>query len=571
MPERMQKEWYTYFAKVSNTRNQVAMRKYRMVKSHRKAIHYPYYLWILGVYPILHLYSVNYGLVMDHELAPTITAMLIATTIIYVLMGRVFPDQHKRAFFLGIASLVFSTSGHVYSMIFMPRSLFVWDLATAAILLFLTVALHKRLPQGVYSWFTVSFNLTMAALLGMQIITLLAIIVSAQDDVGASSVYDRTTAAEPAVEKVTDSATRPDIYYIVPDGYPSDELLQRTMNYDNSQFTQALQDRGFEVVRHAKSNYATTLPSLASTLNMQYISHNPSPLGDRTYLRLFIADNAVAGQLQQLGYTYVQFLSGYLIPSSIADINRDFTANGPVDITVDHDNLSTAVLKDGLADKKTRVDLSYFYRRPFIPLYMDTTLLRLFHSQLKQLYDRDNERPLDLIAPQRFLVSIDEVESIVAMSEATFTVIHLMKPHLPTSFNEEGSATEFNWMPNDETFFAEFRFINSKFLQLIDTILDGSRNPPIILFQADHGGIYGDAARGNMSGNPYESYAAYYVPDPYQLSFPVPYTLVNSFPLILNEVFNTNYELQDDRLYELVPRSDLLSDQKDVTDVMLQN
>ena len=32
------------------------------------------------------------------------------------------------------------------------------------------------------------------------------------------------------------------------------------------------------------------------------------------------------------------------------------------------------------------------------------------------------------------------------------------------------------------------------------------------------------------------------------------YTLINSFPLILNEVFATDYELQEDRLMELLRR-----------------
>ena len=63
------------------------------------------------------------------------------------------------------------------------------------------------------------------------------------------------------------------------------------MNYDNSRFTQALVDRGFTVVPHAQSNYAATLLSLASVLNMQHYSSNPSPLGDLDHLRLSIADS----------------------------------------------------------------------------------------------------------------------------------------------------------------------------------------------------------------------------------------------------------------------------------------
>lgn len=128
-----------------------------------------------------------------------------------------------------------------------------------------------------------------------------------------------------SIPKAFDSETRPDIYYIIPDGYPSDIWRLEAMSYDNDSFTQALEERGFVINQRAQSNYASTLLSLASTLNMTYIDSNPTRLADKAYLRVLIADNRVAKSLTQLGYTYVQFLSGYLVPSPIADVNRDFT------------------------------------------------------------------------------------------------------------------------------------------------------------------------------------------------------------------------------------------------------
>ena len=89
------------------------------------------------------------------------------------------------------------------------------------------------------------------------------------------------------------------------------------MNYDNSKFTEALNNRGFVVAHHAQANYASdTLSSLASTLNMRHYSSNPTPFFDLDLdLRLSIADSIVARQLKELGYSYIQLLSGYLIHS----------------------------------------------------------------------------------------------------------------------------------------------------------------------------------------------------------------------------------------------------------------
>ena len=74
------------------------------------------------------------------------------------------------------------------------------------------------------------------------------------------------------------------------------------MNYDNSEFSKALEDRGFTVVGHAQANYGATLLSLASIFNMQYYSSNPSTIGDLEYLRSSISNSEIARELQRHGY-----------------------------------------------------------------------------------------------------------------------------------------------------------------------------------------------------------------------------------------------------------------------------
>lgn len=49
------------------------------------------------------------------------------------------------------------------------------------------------------------------------------------------------------ISNAMDSESRPDIYYIIPDAYPSDIWRRETMSYDNDRFTQALKDRGFVI------------------------------------------------------------------------------------------------------------------------------------------------------------------------------------------------------------------------------------------------------------------------------------------------------------------------------------
>ena len=294
----------------------------------------------------------------------------------------------------------------------------------------------------------------------------------------------------PPRQMAPDAENRPDIYYIIPDAYPSDAWQREAMNYDNSEFSRALQERGFIINEHAQSNYGYTLLSVASTLNMRYIDANPSQFSDKDYLHMLIADNEVARTLQRLGYTYVQLLNGFFVPSPTADYIRDFTPEGAVDVLILPATPFEAA-SESAGRRRPIGDISYYYKRSFLTLYVDTTLCKVFADELRALLASDTKATYDFVAPERFLDTLDELDSIAAMPEATFTVVHLIKPHIPTTFDEQGNIISPINRPKPHEYLAELRFINKKFLEAIDSILQGSEHDPIIIFQSDHGSTYG--------------------------------------------------------------------------------
>ncbi len=539
------------------------MRKRKLLSLYKD---YPLYLWIVGAIPIVHLYSENLGLVFDNEVIPSLILMLLGTTIAFLATNHWVRNRHRTAFYLGVCSIAFSLSGHVYELVFIPKSLGIWTFMVLSALVLILVPVQRIRIKAVFIQTTSVFNLIMFCLLSLQIISLVTGFVDMSNHAEISEAYTTKYSVQDKVTKVNDSLLRPDIYYIIPDGYPSDMWLARAMNYDNSAFTAALKDRGFTVADHAQANYGKTLLSLASTLNMRYYDSNQSPFSDLDFLRLEIANSAVARQLVEQGYTFIQFMSGYLVPSPLAAINRDFTPRGSVDVIVSESDLTGAVYLGNSNEDVHRTQIDLFYKKPFIPLYIDTTILRLARSQLEKLFHRVDGRSLHNKDPERFLATAEAVTPITSLPEATFTIVHLIKPHGPTVFDEHGAILESNYSPNPEEFFAEFKFINSRFLWMIDKILEASQNPPIIIFQADHGSTYGDGSTMDGRSTHFDTYAAYYLPASFSIDLPEPYTLINTFPLILNEVFGTEYELQEDYLFELPVGYDDPFRQIDVTE-----
>lgn len=533
-------------------------------KSTLKRLRLPIYPWLLGVFPVLHLYSVNFGAVIDREVPVCLLWLMAGTSFAYIAINLILRNRHETALVVSFVILGFSLGGHIHALIFEGELLLIW---TAAVLLLIAAAsaeLHKIRASFDFERAAIPMNVVSIALVLLQLATLAARYAETYGDLSAGSFGGGPGAARQSSAKIHDSDQMPDVYYIIPDGYPSNGWLQRTVDFDNAAFTEALKDRGFEVTLHAQSNCGITLPSLASTLNMRYFDANPTDLHDVDYLRMSVANSDVAKFFQQLGYSYIQFLSGYLIPSTIADINRDFTPSGTVDVLTD-DNL-TAILQDNVRNTQTVIDSRRLYQQSFVAMYIETTLLKVVSDELQRLLEGHFTGRYEIYSPRRFLDTVEGVAAVATMPEATFTIIHLTKPHRPLYFDENGIIDKIS-NPSDEEFIAGLNFVNDRFLDMFDTILAGSQHEPVIIFQADHGTTKGEVRRAGWRPIHFDVFSAYYVPERYKIEIPQPHTNVNTFPLILNAVFGANFAHQENRLFELLKSNSRPFVQADVTEM----
>ncbi|MFC1848398.1 hypothetical protein ACFLXV_03720 [Chloroflexota bacterium] len=140
-----------------------------------------------------------------------------------------------------------------------------------------------------------------------------------------------------------------------------------------------------------------------------------------------------------------------------------------------------------------------------------------------------------------------------------FVFAHIVIPHGPIVFTKDGSfLTQQNAVGKTdiELFTDQLVFCNKKVNNLVDDILAYSEVPPIIVLQGDHGPFTWGFPSFSELTNEEETKAimmilnAYYLPDNGQEFLYDSISPVNTYRIIFNRYFNTDYDLESDRSFQ---------------------
>ena len=142
--------------------------------------------------------------------------------------------------------------------------------------------------------------------------------------------------------------------------------------------------------------------------------------------------------------------------------------------------------------------------------------------------------------------------------EPIFVYSHTLIPHPPYVFGPEGEAVSSvrpqgltSWQ-NKDGYVNSVIFANKKITQIVDELLTESENPPVIIIQADHGlGIDIDSSKPNKENleQRVSILSAYYLPGIEENLSDDVITSVNTFRIIFNSYFNTDYDLLENKIY----------------------
>jgi hypothetical protein len=308
------------------------------------------------------------------------------------------------------------------------------------------------------------------------------------------------------------TSSRPDIYYIILDAYPRADVLLEKYGYDNTPFLQSLKDLGFYVAECSQSNYSDTAQSLSSSLNLDYIqSISDAFTPDETELLGLVKlldDNDVQETVFNLGYQTVSFSSGFLWAEW-----RD------ADVF-----LSPA--EGAVTEFETEI--------------MFSTPLRLLGD--KGVFSIANLYAERFRTRTRFV--LDGMADLPAMPGPKFVFIHLIVPHVPFAFDENGNPSPPHQDPR-QGYLNQVKFINTFILPKLKTIIERSPSPPIVILQGDHGPQVVDGPEAQM-----KNLNAYYLPGVEMTEVLYPsITPVNSFRVVFNEYFGAELPLLEDVSY----------------------
>ena len=194
----------------------------------------------------------------------------------------------------------------------------------------------------------------------------------------------------------------PDIYYLILDGYARSDVMKDLFDFDNSLFLDRLERLGFFVARGSTANYCQTPLSLSSSLNFEYLDNLLKGLGsDMTTLREVIGRNNLVATLRSLGYTFISFSTGFE--------------------PTDHPD----------------ADL---YLSPY-PQFSEFHSLLIDRTPLWPFLFRDGDRDLFAQSRDRTLFTLDHLAKIAADPRPTLTSVHIVCPHPPFLFGENGEDT----------------------------------------------------------------------------------------------------------------------------------
>ena len=275
---------------------------------------FPWYFLLFSIYPILALLGFNISEVKPDVLFRPLLVSLVATFLLFLVLRLLFRDWYKAALGTTILLLLFFSYGHVYNYLkaisiagIIPGRHRLMAPVWAGLGIFSLWWIWQKVRDARY--LVPTLNIVSVFLLIYPMLQISSYVWS------ETNTRNQTRQAMVEFSSNLPAGYAPDIYYIILDAYGRDDLLRDVFKYDNTPFLSDLEAMGFYVARCSQSNYAQTMLSLTSSLNMNYLDNLSNELtantDNRAPLRAIGKYNEVRKFLDSIGYNTVSFATNF--------------------------------------------------------------------------------------------------------------------------------------------------------------------------------------------------------------------------------------------------------------------
>ncbi|MCA9396470.1 MAG: hypothetical protein KC649_04795 [Candidatus Omnitrophica bacterium] len=491
------------------------------------------------LYPVLFLYTYNIGQSSLSSALKILLLCLILFSGLFILLKKMRYTADAASLIVTIIATLLFSYGHIYTCL--------RNLARHWIAL-LDLSLKNKILSGTETFFHIilctvfigmiificrslrrgKVTVTKKTLSALSAIFISLILLTGFNLLKSVKIY---AGFKPQIHSLTDSISRdtpqlgPDIYYIILDGFTRPDVMKNLYKTDLEDFIDPLREMGFYIADKSHSNYSETILSLSSSLNMNYLDLFEDPVLKYKRNTEMIRNNEVIRFLKQRGYQYVHVSSVW--SPTLTNPNSDIEVSYPKWVVSDE----------------------------FFRTFFSTTWLRIFDFLMGAGVAKVH------------LYNFAQLEKIAESSSSPkFVFAHFVLPHSPYVFDRNGKIkSEINMVNiwekenniwNDAEGYRDQVLFTSKMTLLsIIGILQNSKNPPVIIIQGDHGTnlVYSDSEKLPFRDKAiYVRHAilnAYLFPDQNYSELYPDISPVNSFRIIFNHFFGTDFEILPDTVH----------------------
>ena len=262
--------------------------------------------FLIAFFPIIAVYSVNIGLIQLEEfILPTL--LIVGSAFLFFLcLKYVLKNGKKAALIISLAFIIFFSFGHVYNML-NQASIGDADLGSNRILLpmfvilfgigsFLIIKTKRTLDNAtsIVNTVSVAFIAVIVVMVGIETFACDECLIERNTswyfDFFSNEKIDFSSYFEEHSFSISEHDSLPNVYFIILDAYPRNDVLKEHVNFDNSEFTNTLEQKGFHVAENSYSNSSETddFPT-SRTLRLLRVRQSSWALRNRTPRDLSIA------------------------------------------------------------------------------------------------------------------------------------------------------------------------------------------------------------------------------------------------------------------------------------------